>query len=177
MSGARDAQRSVADVVVRDATVEDLPAIAAIYTHFTLRTTTTVGTQVRTPREWRERFDEHVVNGRHHLVVAELDGTIAGYVETQRFRPKTSYDRSVELSVYVAPDHHGKGVGSALYGALFERLRDDDTMHRAFAIIALPNDPSIAFHERHGFTYRGTLTEAAYKFGSYLDIAYYERPL
>jgi len=177
MSEAREASELAGDIVVRDATVDDLPAVAAIFTHFTLRTTNTVGTQVRTPREWLERFDEHVVNGRHHLVVAELDGIVAGYVETQRFRPKTSYDRSVELSVYVAPDHHGKGVGSALYAGLFERLRDDDTMHRAFAIIALPNDTSIAFHERHGFTYRGTLTEAAYKFGTYLDIAYYERPL
>jgi phosphinothricin acetyltransferase len=177
MSGADDRTGAQGGIVVRDATVEDLPAVAAIYTHFTLRTTTTVGTQIRTPREWRERFDENVVNGRHHLVVAELDGTIAGYVETQRFRPKPSYDRSVELSVYVAPDHHGKGVGSALYDGLFARLREDDTMHRAFAIIALPNDISIAFHERHGFTYRGTLSEAAYKFGAYLDIAYYERPL
>jgi phosphinothricin acetyltransferase len=162
-------------VLVRPATPEDLPAVAAIYTHYTLRTTNTVNTEVRTPREWRERFDDHVVNGRHHLLVAEVDGALAGYVETQRFRPKPAYDRSVELSVYVAPDRTGHGIGAALYAELFALLRDDDTMHRAFAIIALPNDASVAFHERQGFAYRGTLTEAGYKFGTYLDIAYYER--
>jgi phosphinothricin acetyltransferase len=162
---------------VRAATPDDLPAVAAIYTHYTLRTTTTVNTEVRTPREWRERFDANIAGGRHHLLVAEVAGTIAGFVETQRFRPKPAYDRSVELSVYVAPDRTGRGIGAALYDELFARLRGDDTMHRAFAIIALPNDASVAFHERQGFTYRGTLTEAGYKFGAYLDIAYYERTL
>lgn len=162
------------EVRVRPATPADLPAVAAIYTHYTLRTTTTVNTEVRTPREWRDRLDDIVAGARHHLLVAEVDGTLAGFVETQRFRPKPAYDRSVELSVYVAPDRTRHGIGAALYDGLFARLRDDDTMHRAFAIIALPNDASVAFHERQGFTHRGTLTQAGYKFGAYLDIAYYE---
>jgi phosphinothricin acetyltransferase len=165
------------EVLVRDATLDDLPAVAAIYTHYTLRTTNTVNTEVRTPRAWRERFESHVVAGRQHLLVAELDDAVAGFVETSQFRPKPAYDRSVELSVYVAPDLRGRGVASRLYETLFTRLRDDDTRHRAFAIIALPNDPSVAFHLRHGFVHRGTLSEAGYKFGGYLDIAYYERAL
>jgi phosphinothricin acetyltransferase len=164
-------------IAVRAATPDDLPAVAAIYTHYTLRTTTTVNTEVRTPREWRERFEKNVAEGRHHLLVADVDGSIAGFVETQQFRPKPAYDRSLELSVYVAPDRTGHGIGDALYAELFARLRDDETMHRAFAIIALPNEASVAFHERQGFTYRGTLSQAGYKFGGYLDIAYYERAL
>jgi phosphinothricin acetyltransferase len=165
------------EVVVRDATPEDLPAVAAIYTHYTLRTTITVNTEVRSPREWRQRFEDNVVNGPYDLVVAERDGVIAGFVETQRFRPKPAYDRSVELSVYVAPDGVGHGIGNQLYGTVLARLGAQGRMHRAFAIIALPNDASTAFHERHGFVHRGTLTEAGFKFGQYLDIAYYERAL
>jgi len=164
-------------IEVRDATPEDLPAVAAIYTHFTLRTTTTVNTEVRTPREWRERFDVNIVNGPYHLLVAVDDGAVAGFVETQRFRPKPAYDRSLELSVYVAPDLQGRGVGSELYTSLFARLQGDVRFHRAFSIIALPNDPSVAFHERHGFVHRGTLSEAGFKFDQYLDISYYERAL
>jgi phosphinothricin acetyltransferase len=164
-------------LTVRDATPEDLPAVAAIYTHYTLRTTTTVNTEVRTPREWRDRYDQHILRGPYHLLVAAEDEAVVGFVETQRFRPKPAYDRSLELSVYVSPDVQARGVGSALYAALFARLAGDTTFHRAFSIIALPNDPSVAFHERHGFVHRGTLTEAGYKFGQYLDIAYYERPL
>jgi phosphinothricin acetyltransferase len=164
-------------VPVRPATTADLPAVAAIYTHYVLRTTLTFNTQVRTPREWQDRFDAHVVSGPYSLDVAELDGVIAGYVETQPFRPKPAYARSLELSVYVAPDATGVGVGGALYTALLERLCRDDRFHRAYAIVALPNPSSIAFHERHGFRLRGTLTEAGYKFGRYLDVAYLERAL
>ena len=167
----------VKTVTVRDATPADLPAVAAIYTHYVLRTTITFNTQVRTPREWIERFETQIATGRYHLVVAELDGVVAGYTETQRFRPKPAYDRSLELSIYVAPDATGAGLGGALYGELLGRLEADEHFHRAYSIIALPNDASIAFHERWGFVHRGTLTEAGHKFGRYLDVAYYERAL
>jgi phosphinothricin acetyltransferase len=162
---------------VRDARSEDLPAVAAIYTHYVLRTTMSFNTQVRSPREWQERFEDRVIGGRHHLLVAERDGAVAGYVETQQFREKPAYDRSVELSVYVAPDAVGGGLGGALYRVLLERLEADEAFHRAYSIIALPNDASIAFHRRWGFVHRGTLTEVGYKFGAYLDVAYYERAL
>jgi phosphinothricin acetyltransferase len=162
---------------IRDASAADLPAVAAIYTHYVLRTTTTFNTEVRTPREWTERFEDAVLAGVHHLLVAEVDGRVAGYVETQRFRPKPAYDRSVELSVYVAPDALGTGVGGALYGELLARLEADERYHRAYSIIALPNDASVAFHERWGFVHRGTLSEAGHKFGRFLDVAYYERAL
>jgi phosphinothricin acetyltransferase len=161
----------------RDAGTADLPAVAAIYTHYVLNTTTTFNTEVRTPREWVARYEREVRDGRYHLLVAELAGTVTGYVETQRFRPKPTYDRSIELSIYVAPDAVGAGVGGALFEALFARLAGDERFHRAYSIIALPNNASVAFHERWGFVHRGTLHEAGHKFGRYLDVAYYERAL
>lgn len=162
---------------VRPATTSDLPAVAAIYTHYVLRTTTSFNTQVRTPREWTELFTDEVEQGPYRLLVAELDGRVAGYVQSQRFRPKPAYARSVELSVYVAPDALGSGVGRALYAALLAELEADERFHRAYAIIALPNEVSEAFHRRFGFVHRGTLSEAGHKFGRYLDVAYYERAL
>lgn len=164
-------------VTVRDATAADLPAVAAIYTHYVLRTALTFNTEVRTPRAWMERFSSEVLDGRYHLVVAERAGAVVGFVESQRFRPKPAYDRSIELSVYVAPDEVGTGIGGALYGHLLTRLEADPGLHRAYAIVALPNDASVAFHTRWGFVHRGTLTEAGYKFDRYLDVAYLERPL
>jgi phosphinothricin acetyltransferase len=163
--------------LVRDATAADLPAVAAIFTHFTLRTTVTVSTEVRSPREWQDRFEGQILAGPYHLLVAERDGVVVGYVETQQFRPKPAYDRTVELSIYVAPDRGRGGVGSALYGELFQRLAAEGRMHRAVAIVTVPNEPSVAFHLAHGFEHRGTLREVAYKFDRYLDIAYFERPL
>lgn len=166
----------MSEPTVRDASGDDLPAVAAIYTHYVLRTALTFNTEVRTPAEWTRRYDEHVRRGPYDLLVAERDGAVAGYVETGPFRPKPAYDTSVELSVYVAPDVSGRGVGSALFAALLDRLADSG-FHRAYSVIALPNDRSIAFHERWGFVHRGTLTEAGRKFGRYLDVAFYERAL
>jgi phosphinothricin acetyltransferase len=167
---------AVSTPLVRDATADDLPAVAAIYTHYVVRTTLTFNTQVRTPREWMDRFASEVRDGPYHLLVAELDGVVRGYVETQRFRPKPAYARSLELSIYVDPESAGLGAGGALYRELFERL-EPTTYHRAYSIIALPNDDSVRFHERWGFVHRGTLTEAGYKFGRFLDVAFYERAL
>ncbi len=165
------------NITVRDATAADLPAIAAIYTHYTLRTTTTFNIEVRTPREWRDRFEADIAAGPYDLLVAVDGDSVVGFVETQRFRPKAAYDRSLELSIYISPDAVAHGVGTALYSALFARIEGDPRFHRAFSIIALPNAASVALHERFGFVHRGTLTEAGYKFGQYLDVAYYERPL
>jgi phosphinothricin acetyltransferase len=167
---------AAAQVTVRDATPDDLPAVAAIYTHYVLRTTITFNTEVRTPRQWIDRYQAQVVDGPYDLLVAERDGIVTGYVESQPFRPKPAYGRSVELSIYVAPDAQGGGAGGALYGELFRRLEGRE-FHRAYSIIALPNESSVRFHERWGFVHRGTLTEAGHKFGRYLDVAFYERPL
>jgi phosphinothricin acetyltransferase len=163
-------------MLVRDATAADLPAVAAIYTHYVLRTTITFNTEVRTPREWTDRFEGQVRAGPYDLLVAERDGIASGYVETGPFRPKPAYGRSIELSIYVAPDAQGSGAGGALYGELFRRLAGRE-YHRAYSVIALPNESSVRFHERWGFVHRGTLSEAGHKFGRYLDVAFYERPL
>lgn len=163
-------------VVVRDGTEADLPAVAAIYTHYVVKTTITFNTEIRTPAAWVERYRTQVADGLYHLLVAEHDGVVVGYIETGPFRPKPAYDPTVEVSVYVAPNVTTGGVGSALMTELLTRLAETD-FHRAVSVIALPNDRSVGFHERFGFVHRGTLTEVGRKFDRYLDVAFYERPL
>jgi phosphinothricin acetyltransferase len=162
-------------VSIRDATTADLPAVAAIYTHYVLRTTTTFNTEVRTPAEWKTRFADGQNLPGHHFLVALDNDIVVGFVETRQFRPKQAYSRSVELSIYIAPDAHGHGYGKTLMDTLILRLTHEEDINRLYAVIALPNDASVALHERAGFVHRGTLTEAGFKFGRYLDVAYYER--
>jgi len=161
---------------VRPGTEADLPAVAAVYTHYVLNTTTTFHTQVRTPAEWRDRYRQHVTQGPYHFLVGAVDGQVVGYCETLPFRPKPAYSSSVELSIYVAPDAVGVGVGGALVQALLDQLAASP-FHRMYSVITLPNEQSVAFHERHGFVHRGTLTDAGRKFDTYLDVAFYERAL
>lgn len=161
--------------IVRDATAADLPAVAAIYTHYVLETTITFNTSVVTPAAWTQRFHDEIERGMHELLVAEVDGHVAGYAVTGAFRPKPAYRHSLEVSIYLAPDHVDRRLGVQLYEELLRRLDANPEVHRAYALIALPNDRSVAFHERFGFVHRGTLTECGFKFDKWLDVAFHER--
>ena len=128
---------------------------------------------VEARRDWFTRFGD---DSRHRLLVAGDGGRVLGYAYSDRVLPRAAYDPSVATSVYLAPDAVGNGLGSALYRALFEALESED-VHRAYAGIALPNDASIALHERFGFRRAGLFGEQGRKFGRYWDVAWYEKPL
>ena len=81
----------------------------------------------------------------------------------------------METTVYCVQQAVGRGIGSRLYSALFEALRDED-IHRFVAGYTLPNPASAALHERFGFKTVGIFTENGRKFGRYWDVAWSERP-
>src|SRR5437899_1801855 len=114
--------------------------------------------------EQQEWFTHYATTGRHRLLVADEDGVVVGYASSGTFRPKRAYETTVEVSVYLAPDACGRGLGAALYEELFASLEGED-VHRAYAGISLPNDASIALHRRFGFVEVGTFTEQGRKFG------------
>jgi phosphinothricin acetyltransferase len=87
---------------------------------------------------------------------------------------RCGYDTSVETSVYVSREFTGGGVGTALYRHLF-RVLDREDVHRAYAVMSLPNEPSITLHERFGFVRAGFFSEQGRKFGRYWDVAWYEK--
>lgn len=163
---------------VRPGTESDLPALTALYNHYVRETPITFDTAVFTPEERRPWLLSHPEDGPHRLKVAATGEPqrILGYATSGVFRPKPAYSTSVEVSVYVAPDAGGRGVGTLLYEALFADLARED-VHRAYAGIALPNDPSVRLHERFGFRHIGTYREVGRKFGRYWDVAWYEKDL
>ena len=102
------------------------------------------------------------------------DGAVVGFAYSGRVRPRAAYDTSVEVTVYVADGYGGQGIGSLLYDGLFEALRNED-IHRMYAVITLPNEGSVALHERFGFRLAGHFSEQGRKFGRYWDVGWYER--
>ncbi|WP_405894387.1 GNAT family N-acetyltransferase [Streptomyces sp. NBC_00104] len=167
-----------AEVQVRPGVETDLAALTDIYNHYVRETPITFDTAVFTPEERRPWLLSHLEDGRHRLMVAAGADSqrILGYATSSAFRAKPAYDTSVEVSVYLAPDAGGRGVGTLLYKALFEALADED-VHRAYAGIAQPNEASTRLHERFGFRYVGTYREVGRKFGRYWDVAWYEKGL
>ncbi|GHH87555.1 GNAT family N-acetyltransferase [Streptomyces capitiformicae] len=166
------------EVQVRPGVEADLTALTDIYNHYVLETPITFDTAVFTPEERRPWLLSHLEDGRHRLIVASTENSqrILGYATSSAFRAKPAYGTSVEVSVYLAPDAGGRGVGTLLYEALFEALAGED-LHRAYAGIVPPNEASLRLHERFGFRYVGTYREVGRKFGRYWDVAWYEKEL
>jgi len=158
---------------VRPATRSDLPALVGIYNHYVREShctfdTVTFSEETRMP--WWSQFD----GARYQCWVAELDGRVHGYACTAPLKPKPAYATSVEISVYLAPGSGGQGLGRRLYETVLPALEQHD-VHRAYALIALPNDASVALHERFGFERVAHLREVGRKFDRYWDVAWYER--
>ncbi|MFD5423964.1 GNAT family N-acetyltransferase [Streptomyces sp. NPDC127084] len=166
------------DVQVRAGSEADLPALTELYNHYVRETAITFDTTVFTPEQRRPWLHSHPEDGPHRLLVAwdtHLDRPL-GYASSSAFRPKPAYATSVEVSVYLAPEATGRGIGTLLYEALFDALTDED-LHRAYAAIALPNEPSIRLHKRFGFRHAGTFGQVGRKFDRYWDVAWYEKEL
>jgi phosphinothricin acetyltransferase len=163
--------------ILRSASLNDLPALTAIYNYYVIHTAITFDVEPFEPQDRLAWFDDHKSTGRHRLIVAvdDLDG-ILGYATTSRWRPKAAYDTTVESTVYCRSDVVGRGIGRALYSALFDALATED-VHRIVAGVGQPNPASVALHERLGFRQVGVFSNVGRKFGKYWDVAWFERPL
>ncbi|WP_427925374.1 N-acetyltransferase family protein [Streptomyces sp. cg40] len=170
------------EVQVRPGAEDDLVALTDIYNHYVRETPITFDTAAFTPEERRPWLLSHPEDGPYRLKVA-VDGTfqgnsqrILGYATSSPYRAKPAYSTSVEVTIYLAPDAGGRGIGTLLYKALFADLATED-VHRAYAGIAQPNEASTRLHERFGFRPVGTYREVGRKFGRYWDVAWYEKEL
>ncbi len=114
----------------------------------------------------------------HPWLVAVAPGSrqVVGYAASARFRRRAAYRWVVETSVYVDPGHQRRSVASHLYVALLGVLTKQG-YRRAVAGITLPNDPSLAFHRRHGFRPLGTGERVGWKHGRWRDVAWMQRDL
>ena len=110
------------------------------------------------------------------LGVEADDGTLLGFATYGTFRGWAAYKYTVEHSVYVHAAHRGRGLGEKLLSALVERARAQD-LHVLVGGLDASNAASIALHCKLGFTHAGTIAQAGFKFGRWLDLAFYQRRL
>jgi phosphinothricin acetyltransferase len=101
---------------------------------------------------------------------------LMGFATFGAFRPQPAYKYTLEHSVYVDSSHRGQGIGFALLQDLLQQAQDRD-YHVMIGCIDAANRASIALHERLGFVHCGTIKEAGFKFGRWLDAAFYQRQL
>jgi phosphinothricin acetyltransferase len=159
-------------VLIRDATPDDGAHLATIYNPYV---TSTVITFEELPVSADEMGDRVAAVRGAGLpwLVAVADGVILGYAYAGPWRSRAAYRHSVESAVYVRESAAGRGVGTALYGHLFERLRTHG-IHAVMAGIALPNDASVALHEKLGMVKVAHFSEVGFKLGRWVDVAYWQ---
>lgn len=164
-------------LTIRPACADDVPRLTAIYNHYIEHTAITFDIVPYTVEQRADWFAHYATTGPHRVLVAEAGGGVLGAAWSSQFRTKAAYDSTVETSIYCAPEATGRGVGAALYTALFEALAAEPGLHRAVAGITLPNEASVRLHERFGFARLGVFSEVGHKFDRYWDVGWYEKPL
>lgn len=151
---------------IRRATVDDLDGITQVYDQYIVGSAVSFDTEPW-PRARREAWwEDHQGHDRLVVLVADLDGEVVGAAYSSWYRPKVAYERSVETSIVLDRDHVGAGLGTRLYVRLLEELAAAGT-HRAYAVVTLPNDASVALHHRLGFRDVGVEHECGWKLGRY----------
>lgn len=161
--------------MIRAVTKTDTSSIARIYNHYIRETTVTFEEKEISPKEIQSRIQK-VEAAELPWLVAEDDTQIVGYAYATKWKERSAYRFSVEISVYVSHQHHGNGWGSKLYEALFAVLRKQD-VHLVIGGITLPNDASIALHEKFGMEKVAHFKEIGFKFGQWLDVGYWQLKL
>ena len=162
------------EIVLRAATLDDLPRLTKIYNHYVTDTPTTFDTTPFSVEQRREWFGRYSDTGRHRLIVAEDAGVVAGFTTSSSFSNRAAYDTTVETTILCATEYIGRGLGKVMYGALFEALAGED-VHSALARVTLPNRGSHDIHLHFGFTEMGVMREAGRKFGQYWDVGFYQK--
>lgn len=159
-------------VSIRPARPADAAVVVAIYNHYVEHTTVSFETEMVGVGTMADRMTDVVARGLPWLV-AERDGEVLGYAYATPWKPRQAYRFSVESSVYVAPASCGQGLGRPLYAALIDALRALP-VHAVLGGIALPNEVSIALHERLGFSKVGQLREVGFKHERWIDVGYWQ---
>lgn len=153
---------------------DDAEAICSIYNHYVETTAISFETAPVDRAEMAQRIG--ATTQSHPWLVWREEGKVLAYAYATRWRERAAYSRSVETTVYVDPGRRTRGLGRAVYSALLERLSAGG-WGLAIGGIALPNEASVALHERLGFEKCAHFPKVGEKFGQLLDVGYWARSL
>lgn len=173
-TGLVEARRREHGMQIRDATAADTPSIARIYNQGIEDRMATLETQLRTADERAEWLAAR--SSRHPVLVAVDAAGVVGWASLNAFNPRPAYDHVADLSVYVAREERGHGVGDALLGALEQRARS--LGYHKLVLAAFPtNAPGMRLYERHQFQTVGVYHEQGLLDGSWVDVIVMEKLL
>lgn len=154
------------EINIRPYQPKDAETIVAILNYYIANSTALYDYEARTFEQQQSIFDEKLKKG-FPVIVAIIEERVVGFGYYSEFRFREAYKFTVEHSVYVMPNEHGKGIGKVIMQNLI-RLAKEQKLHTMIGVIDAENESSIAFHEQFGFTTVGIIKESGYKFERWL---------
>lgn len=169
----------MSDIMIRAATPDDAGEILAIYAPYVEKTAITFEYDVPSPEEFRRRIAATLE--KYPYLVAVNEGKIVGYAYAGPFKARAAYDWAAEVTIYLAPQATGLGIGRRLYAALEDALRDMGILN-LYACIGYPETAdeyltrnSAEFHAHMGYGFIGLFHKCGYKFGRWYDMIWMEK--
>lgn len=155
------------EIKIRPYQASDAETIVAILNYYIVNSTALYDYELRTVEQQQAIFEEKLSKG-FPVIVATIEDRVVGFGYYSEFRFREAYKFTVEHSVYVMPNEHGKGLGKVLLQNLIN-LAKQQKLHTMVAVIDSENLSSIAFHEQFGFKIVGNIKESGFKFDRWLN--------
>ena len=153
--------------MIRDVKMEDSKNICHIYNHYIKNTSITFEEESISPNTMLDRIK--TISKDFFWIVYEVDNEVLGYAYVASFKSRSAYKNTVECSIYIKNTEGGKGIGSELFSELIKRCREIG-LHAVVGTITLPNEGSIALHEKFGFKKVAHFREVGFKFDRWVDV-------
>ena len=160
--------------MIRFATEQDLSAMLDIYRPYVENTTYSFEYDVPSMEVFTKRFRDHVA--QFPWLVWEENGIVLGYAYAGAPWERAAYRWCAEVSIYLHPSIHGKGIGRQLYARLEDILKKQG-YRVCYALITTENTGSVRFHERLGYAYHSTFQNCGYKMGRWLGVIWLQKQL
>lgn len=160
---------------VRRALFDDLAAIVAISNRAAVETAANFAIEPETVESWQRSFRETSAM-YPWLVATDDDDRALGFAKASPWKGRCAYTYSAEISVYVQPEHHGRGLGRALYTTLLATLAAQG-YRSVLGGITLPNPASVRLHESFGLRRVAVFERIGWKFDRWHDVGYWQGSL
>ncbi|MCK5917651.1 MAG: N-acetyltransferase [Cocleimonas sp.] len=157
--------------MIRIATTRDAEQICTIYNNYIEHTWISFEENTVSIKQMQQRIKD--ISASFPWLVYEVDQQVLGYAYASTWKMRSAYRYSIESTVYLSKQATGQGIGGQLYAALMAELKETDA-HSVMGCIALPNEASIALHEKAGFEKVAHFKEVGRKFDQWIDVGYWE---
>ncbi|MDR2480644.1 MAG: GNAT family N-acetyltransferase [Treponema sp.] len=157
--------------LIRQVTPNDAGPVTGIYNYYVQNTVITFEEEPVETAEMERRI--RTVGAAYPWFVLEEPGAVLGYAYANKFKERSAYRYSAEISIYLQNGLEGSGLGTRLMQRLLDEMKMSG-VHALIGGITLPNERSVALHEKFGFEKTAHFREVGFKMNRWLDVGYWE---